>query len=107
MIEFKDVNFGYLQKDVLHNLSFTINKGETVGIIGGTGAGKSTLVSLIGRNYDVRSGQIKIAGKNIQDYNNVVNYVIPQDYTFPEGYEPPILSEDQLKQIKEYTGTST
>ena len=68
MIEFKDVNFGYLQKDVLHNLSFTINKGETVGIIGGTGAGKSTLVSLIGRNYDVRSGQIKIAGKNIQDY---------------------------------------
>ena len=53
MIEFKDVNFGYLQKDVLHNLSFTINKGETVGIIGGTG---------------VRSGQIKIAGKNIQDY---------------------------------------
>ena len=45
--------------------------------------------------------------KNIQDYNNVVNYVIPQDYTFPEGYEPPILSEDQLKQIKEYTGTST
>ena len=68
MIEFKDVNFGYLQKDVLHNLSFTTNKGETVGIIGGTGAGKSTLVSLIGRNYDVRSGQIKIAGKNIQNY---------------------------------------
>lgn len=44
---------------MLHNLSFTINKGETVGIIGGTGAGKSTLVSLIGRNYDVRSGQLK------------------------------------------------
>lgn len=44
--------------------------------------------------------------KNIQDYNNVVNYVIPQDYTFPEGYEPPILSEDQLKQITEYTGTN-
>ena len=38
-------------------------KGETVGIIGGTGAGKSTLVSLIGRNYDVRSGQIKIVVK--------------------------------------------
>ena len=53
---------------MLHILSFTFNKGETVGIIGGTGAGKSTLVSLIGRNYDVRSGQIKIAGKNIQDY---------------------------------------
>ena len=68
MFVFLFFNFGYLQKVVLHNLSFTIIKGETVGIIGGTGAGKSTLVSLIGRNYDVRSGQIKIAGKNIQDY---------------------------------------
>ena len=68
MIEFKNVNFGYLQKDVLHDLSFTIKKGETVGIIGGTGAGKSTLVSLIGRNYDTRSGEIWIAGKRIQDY---------------------------------------
>ena len=49
MIEFDDVSFGYTNKDVLHHLNFTIKKGETVGIIGGTGAGKSTLVSLIGR----------------------------------------------------------
>lgn len=68
MIEFDDVSFGYTNKDVLHHLNFTIKKGETVGIIGGTGAGKSTLVSLIGRNYDVTSGQIKIAGRRIQDY---------------------------------------
>lgn len=68
IIEFNNVNFGYLDKDVLHNLTFTINYGETIGIIGGTGAGKSTLVSLIGRNYDVRSGTIKIANKDIKEY---------------------------------------
>lgn len=68
IIEFNNVNFGYLDKDVLHNLTFTINAGETIGIIGGTGAGKSTLVSLIGRNYDVRNGTIKIANKDIKEY---------------------------------------
>lgn len=68
IIEFNNVNFGYLDKDVLHNLTFTINSGETIGIIGGTGAGKSTLVSLIGRNYDIRSGTIKIANKDIKEY---------------------------------------
>lgn len=68
IIEFKNVNFGYLDKNVLHDLTFTINAGETIGIIGGTGAGKSTLVSLIGRNYDVRNGTIKIANKDIKEY---------------------------------------
>lgn len=67
-IEFKDVHFAYHQKNVLHHLNFTIYKGETIGIIGGTGAGKSTLVNLIGRNYDVTNGEIDVFGKNIKDY---------------------------------------
>lgn len=67
-IEFKNVDFAYHHKNILHNLNFTIYKGETIGIIGGTGAGKSTLVNLIGRNYDVNQGEIKIFGKDIKDY---------------------------------------
>lgn len=67
-IEFQDVDFAYHQKNVLHHLNFTIYKGETIGIIGGTGAGKSTLVNLIGRYYDVSHGEIKVFGHPIQDY---------------------------------------
>ena len=68
-IRFAHVSFAYhQQKNVLHDLSFTIQQGETVGIIGGTGAGKSTLVNLIGRNYDVTAGTISLFGKNIKDY---------------------------------------
>ena len=101
-LNFKDVNFGYLQKDVLHNLSFTINKGETVGIIGGTGAGKSTLVSLIGRNYDVRSGQIKIAGKNIQDYKletlrQHISYVLQIHHWFQEQLKKIFVCQNLTK----------
>ena len=118
MIEFKDVNFGYLQKDVLHNLSFTINKGETVGIIGGTGAGKSTLVSLIGRNYDVRSGQIKIAGKNIQDYKletlrqhisyvlqntSLISGTIKENICMSKPYQADIMNQAlEVSQAKEF-----
>lgn len=67
-IEFKNVDFAYHHKNILHHLNFTIYKGETIGIIGGTGAGKSTLVHLIGRNYDVNQGEIKIFDQNIKDY---------------------------------------
>lgn len=67
-IEFKNVDFAYHHKNILRHLNFTIYKGETIGIIGGTGAGKSTLVHLIGRNYDVNQGEIKIFDQNIKDY---------------------------------------
>lgn len=67
-IRFENVSFAYHHKNVLQNLNFTIYQGETIGIIGGTGAGKSTLVNLIGRNYDVSSGEIQLFGKNIKDY---------------------------------------
>lgn len=67
-IHFENVSFAYHHKNVLHDLNFTIYQGETIGIIGGTGAGKSTLVNLIGRNYDVSSGEIQLFGKNIKDY---------------------------------------
>ena len=68
-IEFRNVNFAYEQKNVLSNLNFVIEQGQTIGIIGGTGAGKSSLINLITRFYDVTSGEILINNHSIKDYN--------------------------------------
>ncbi|WP_394925203.1 ABC transporter ATP-binding protein [uncultured Robinsoniella sp.] len=68
-IVFDNVCFAYKgNKDSLSNLSFTVQPGQTIGIIGGTGAGKSTLVNLIPRFYDVREGAVKMDGVNVKDY---------------------------------------
>ncbi|MBQ4150560.1 MAG: ABC transporter ATP-binding protein [Clostridia bacterium] len=71
-IEFKNVNFRYYKNSpdcVLENISFKINAGETIGIIGGTGSGKSTLVSLIPRLYDTDGGEVLVDGVNVRDYS--------------------------------------
>ena len=70
-IEFKNVSFKYPDGDeeVVKNISFKANKGETVAIIGSTGSGKSTLVNLIPRFYDVTSGEILVDGVNVKDYS--------------------------------------
>ena len=70
-IEFKNVSFKYPDgnEEVLKNISFKANKGETVAIIGSTGSGKSTLVNLIPRFYDVTSGEILVDGVNVKDYS--------------------------------------
>ncbi|MGL5439697.1 MAG: ABC transporter ATP-binding protein [Filifactoraceae bacterium] len=70
-IEFRNVSFGYNEGDkVLEEISLSIHDGEKVGIIGGTGSGKSSFVMLIPRLYDVNSGEIKIGGINIKDIPN-------------------------------------
>ena len=66
-IIYDKVHFAYEGQNVLKDISFTLNPGETLGIIGGTGAGKTTLVNLLGRFYDAQSGSIAIAGSNIKD----------------------------------------
>lgn len=70
LIEFKNVSFSYSDSNEysLKDINLTINKNETIGIIGGTGSGKSTLVNLIPRFYDVTSGEIFVKGLNIKDY---------------------------------------
>jgi ATP-binding cassette subfamily B protein len=69
-VEFRDVSFSYDGSDkyALQNINLTINKGETIGIIGGTGCGKSTLVSLIPRLYETTKGQVLVDGVPVQQY---------------------------------------
>ncbi len=66
-IEFKDVSFSYNKKNpVLKDISFKINAGETVAIMGPTGSGKTTLINLISRMYDVDSGKVMVDGENVR-----------------------------------------
>ncbi|WP_010231858.1 ABC transporter ATP-binding protein [Gillisia marina] len=84
-IEFKNVTFTYEDTNItaLKNISFKVNRGETLAIIGKTGSGKSTILELIGRLYDVNQGTILVDGENIQEHNlfnlrDSIGYV-PQD----------------------------
>ena len=81
-VEFKNVSFRYpdASEYVLKNISFKVNKGETVAFIGSTGSGKSTLINLIPRFYDATEGEVLIDGINIKDYklkelHNKIGYV--------------------------------
>lgn len=68
-ISFENVHFGYLEdEEVLHGISFDVKAGETVAIVGATGAGKSTIINLLNRFYEINSGSIKVDGVDIQDY---------------------------------------
>ena len=69
LVTFDHVSFSYQGSHALHDLSFSIHQGETIGIIGGTGSGKSTLIHLIPRFYEATQGQIYIKNKPIQDYS--------------------------------------
>lgn len=110
-IEFDDVDFAYMRRVVtqdkngndivheempehksredstLHNLSFSIRSGETIGIIGGTGSGKTSLVALISRLYDATHGCVKVGGRDVRDYDletlrNEVSVVLQNNVLF-------------------------
>lgn len=89
-IEFKNVGFSYIKdknKECLKDINLKINSGETIGIIGGTGSGKSSLVNLIPRLYDVTEGELKVAGINVKDYDikslrNEVSCVLQKNVLF-------------------------
>lgn len=89
-IEFKNVDFSY-KKDsaekVLNNINLDIHSGETIGIIGGTGSAKTSLVNLISRLYDVSDGEILVGGKNVKEYDldvlrNQVSVVLQNNVLF-------------------------
>ena len=70
VVSFEGVNFKYPEAEdyVLENINFTINEGETTAFIGATGSGKSTILKLIARAYDVTDGKIQVAGKDVKSY---------------------------------------
>ena len=112
-VEFKNVSFKYPDADeyVLENISFKVNKGETIAFIGSTGSGKSTLINLVPRFYDATEGEILIDGVNVKEYdtkalNNKLGY-IPQkavmfagtvNYNISYGNNGKEITEEKIKE---------
>ena len=71
VIEFRNVSFSYGDEgeSAVEGISFQLNKGEVLGIIGGTGSGKSTIASLVGRFYEATKGEVMLYGKNVKEYS--------------------------------------
>lgn len=76
IVEFSNVSLNYngklssdREENALNNINFTVKKGETIGVIGGTGSGKTSLVSLIPRFYDASEGEVRVKGRNVTDYS--------------------------------------
>ena len=88
-VEFKNVSFKYPDADeyLIKDISFKVNKGETIAFIGSTGSGKSTLINLVPRFYDVTDGEILVDGVNVKDYklnelHNKLGYVSQKAFMF-------------------------
>ncbi|MCR4695468.1 MAG: ABC transporter ATP-binding protein/permease [Pseudobutyrivibrio sp.] len=89
-VEFKDVVFGYnktAERPVLDHINVKVKSGETIGVIGGTGSAKSTLVAMISRLYDVDQGQVLVGGIDVKDYDvetirNEVSVVLQNNVLF-------------------------
>lgn len=88
-LSFDNISFGYGKKDVLEDIQFDVTPGERIGIIGGTGSGKSTLVALIMRLFETHSGQLRINGVDIKDWplNKLRKQIayVPQKTTLLRG----------------------
>ncbi|MBE6644017.1 MAG: ABC transporter ATP-binding protein [Ruminococcaceae bacterium] len=113
-VEFKNVNFRYYKNSndlVLENINLKIKGGSTVGIIGSTGCGKTTLVSMISRLYDVDEGEVLVDGTNVKDYSLVnlrdgVGIVLQQNLLFSGTIEENLRwgsEEASFEEIKKYS----
>ncbi len=108
-VEFKNVSFKYYEKrkeNVLENISFTANPGEIVGIIGTTGSGKSSLVQLIPRLYDVTQGEVLVDGINVKDYSlrhlrDGVGMVLQKNVLFSGSIEDNLRWGDENASMEE------
>jgi ATP-binding cassette subfamily B protein len=95
-ISFENVSFSYLgKKDNLKNISFSLKKGETLGIIGATGSGKSTLLRLLIRFYDADKGTVRINGKDVRSYTpeeltSMFGVVFQNDFIYADTIEENI-----------------
>ncbi|BDC93937.1 ABC transporter ATP-binding protein [Treponema bryantii] len=123
-VEFRDVSFAYNETPVIKNMSFVIEPGTTVGILGPTGSGKSTIANLMCRYYDADSGQVLIDGKDVREYNlqdlrKNVGITMQEAFLFSDTVEgniafakPEASFEDveaaaELARVKEFIGDLT
>jgi len=109
-IEFKEVRFSYIkEEEVLKGISFQVEKGQTVAIVGATGAGKSTIINLINRFYEIDSGQICVDAISVKDYNlhslrNQIAVVLQDVFLFSDSIYNNITLNDEritLEEVKE------
>ena len=110
LIEFKDVKFGYDENLVLNKMSFKIEPNQTIGIVGASGSGKTTIFNLISKLYTVNYGEILIDGININDFNEEslrgnISVISQEPYMFNMSIKEnikivnPTLSDKKIKEI--------
>ena len=113
-VEFRNVSFRYYKNSdekVLNGVSLTIEPGETVGIIGSTGCGKTTLVSMIPRLYDVDEGEVLVDGVNVRDYDltrlrNGVGMVLQKNVLFSGTIEENLRWGDENASMEQVTAAA-
>ena len=123
-VEFRNVSFAYNETPVIKDMSFVIEPGTTVGILGPTGSGKSTIANLMCRYYDADSGEVLIDGKNVKDYNlqelrRNVGITMQEAFLFSDTVEGNIAfakqdasfedveAASELARVKEFIGDLT
>lgn len=114
LLEFKNVHFSYDEgKEILHNISFKLEKGKTYALIGPTGGGKTTTASLIARLYDATKGTVLLSGKDIRSYtaearSNKIGFILQEPFLFTGTIRENILygntryrdfSNEQLEKV--------
>jgi subfamily B ATP-binding cassette protein MsbA len=106
-IEFKEVRFSYIKdEEVLKGISFQVEKGQTVAIVGATGAGKSTIINLINRFYEIDSGQICVDEVSVKNYNlhslrNQIAVVLQDVFLFSDSILNNITLKDERITLEE------
>jgi len=118
-IDFKDVNFGYEEdKDILHDINLTVKPGETVAIVGQTGSGKSSLVNLAARFYEVEKGTVTVDGHDVRDVTQQSLReqigIVPQDPILFSGtigdnikYGKPDATDEEMTEVAKTVGAHT
>ncbi|WP_218957719.1 ABC transporter ATP-binding protein [Facklamia lactis] len=115
-VEFKDVSFAYQgDQKVLQNINLKVEPGQTIGLVGHTGSGKSSIINLLFRFYDPQEGQIVIDGQNIQEYSREsvradMGIVLQEPYLFSGtiasniSMNDPSITEEQIKKAIKLVG---
>ncbi|AWG26525.1 ABC transporter ATP-binding protein [Flavobacterium kingsejongi] len=113
LVEFRNVHFGYTEKEILHNISLELERGKTYAFVGPTGGGKTTTASLIARLYDPTQGQVFLDGKDIRTYTQEeraqkIGFILQEPFLFTGTVKDNILygnsnyaayTNEQLEQV--------